>query len=132
MYISDLSKDTIFVRKVEGGYLVSESEEDGVVTRRVTKNPLKARQYTLENAFTETYTTLGAREAAAIIEAHKSDDSYRGFMRRVGELFEIVTTTSIDYGYSKDIPAERKLLESVHMDYVFKGPTVVVQEAEEE
>jgi len=42
MKIKELTKDTVFVKKVGNAFLVDEQEVDGIKTIRTTKNPLKA------------------------------------------------------------------------------------------
>ncbi len=133
MRIRDVSKDTVFVKKVGDAYLVDETEIDGIKTIRTTKNPLKAKHFTAENVYPLVYNSLDEDDARRIAKSHSTKkDSYGLLSRHVNEEYEVISTESIAYGYGDDdIIAEKKFLTSIGMEHVCEELKVVVQSIDE-
>lgn len=134
MRIRDITKDTIFVKKVGTSYLVDENEVDGIKTIRTTKNPMKARQYTAENLYPIVYNSLDESDARRIAKAHTTEkDSYGVLSRYLNDDYEVISTDSIDYGYGEDdIKAEKKFLSSIGLGHVCEDIQVVVESIDKE
>jgi len=134
MRIRDITKDTIFVKKVGDDYLVDENEVDGIKTIRTTKNPIKAKQYTAENIYPMVYNSLSEARAERIAKAHTTEkDSYGVLSRYINDDYEVITTASIAYGYGEDdLKAEKKFLESIGLGHVCEDIQVVVESIDKE
>lgn len=128
MYIKEITKETIFIKRIGDAFFVDERENEGIKTIRTTKNPLKAQHYTLENIIPEIYTALSEREAERIIRAHEEKDTYNSLFSKIAAKYVILSTVDVNYGYGGDLEAERKLLTELHMDYIFTPTKTVIEE----
>jgi len=128
MYIKQLTKDSIFVKKIGNAYLVDENEIDGIKTIRTTSNPLKAHQFTLQNVYQLVYNSLDSDEERAVMDAHKTKDPYGILSRKINNDYRVLVAERLDYGYPEDVESEAKLLISMGMDYVFT-PTKIITES---
>jgi hypothetical protein len=127
MRVKELTKDSIFVKKIGDAYLVDEHEVDGVRTIRTTKNPLKAQHYTLSNVYQMVYNSLDEYEEHEVIRAHEKKDSYSLLTRKVNNNYMVLNTDSLEYGYEDDVIAEAKLLVSIGMEHILTPIKTITQ-----
>lgn len=132
MHIKEVSKDTVFIKKVGDAFLVDQQEEDGIKTVRVTKNPMKAKHFTAEEAYHDTWNNLSEYDMKRLIKGHKENDNYSSLSRHVNDHYQVLKPIDINYGYSGDIEAEAKLLRSMNMDYMIEDVPVVTKSIDEE
>ena len=127
MYVREITKDTVFIKKVGNAYLVDEKEVDGIRTIRTTKNPIKAAQFTAENVYPLVYNNLSESEVKRVTRGHEEDDSYSLLSRFVTDQYLVISAVDINYGYKGDRAGEQALLSSIGMDYVFNPIKINVE-----
>ena len=132
MHIKEITADTIFIKKIGKAFLVDEREEDGIKTIRTTNNPIKAKHFTTDEAYLDTWNNLSEYDTKHIIAGHRDKDSYRSLSRHVNDYYQILLPSDINYGYSGDIEAEAKLLRAMNMDYMIEDIPVVTKSIDEE
>jgi hypothetical protein len=125
MYIKEINKDTVFLKMIDDAFLVDVIEQDGIKTIRTTRNPLKAKHFTAQEAYSLVYNDLNEDDRKRILKAHEKDDSYNTLTYHVRHSFKVIEVEDINYGYQHDVKHEQKLLSSFDMDYVFTPQQVV-------
>lgn len=137
MYVKELDKDTMFVKVISTDnnnnkhiYFVDEKIENGLRTIVATKDPTKARLFSLQEAYIIVYNGLDEDEKQEIVHAHQSNDGYGGLTKRLNEQFKVITTERINYGYQDDCKHEAKLLEQLDLSYMYKGVQTIVKDVD--
>jgi hypothetical protein len=137
MYIKELDKDTMLVKVISTDkndkhiYLVEEHIEKGLRTVIASKDPTKAKLFTLQEAYKITYENLDEENKQDIIKAHEKIDSYGMLSRRLNDQFKIITTDRVDYGYKEDVIHEAKLLEQLDLGYMCKSVQTIIKDVDD-
>lgn len=133
MHINELNPDTSLVRTIDMDsedtiYLVEEAVDKGLRTIVTTKDPMKARLYTIQEAYKIIYNSLNESEKKYIVEAHVNKDTYSLLSNKLNKKFRVVNTASINYGYTGDVEAEQKLLTALDLEYMYKGEQIITKD----
>ena len=134
MYIKDINKNTIFVKKYnvfKNTFIVEEKEIEGILTISVTKDPLKAKLYTAVEVYKETYNNLDEDAKEALAKTYATGDYRQNILTKIVNLnFKVIMLDNVNYYYSDDIKDEQELLDRLGLDTLVKPiVTTVVQEA---
>lgn len=130
MYINKIEKHTNFVKvisKTNTGqpvYYVDEIIENGYLTLRSTLDPLKATLFTTKEVMIATYNNMSNYEKEAFINTHKQKGSAYDCLLAQATQFKVLTSETIEYGYSEDVQWEAQLIKELDLDYLLRKPQI--------
>ena len=136
MYVKELEKDSTLVRIISTDksdkhiYFVDEKIENGLRTVIATKDPTKARLYSLQEAYKITYDSLSEDDKQDIVKSHIKSEAYGTLSRHLNDQFKIISTERVDYGYQEDCKAEAKLLDQLDLGYMYKGMETIIKDVD--
>lgn len=134
MYYKDLNKDSCLIKVYRDSptplYYVEDETYDGVQTIKVTKDPLKAKVYTITEAFKELFESLSEKDKKELHQAYSKKEHYGVTLSyKLFNTFRVLTAASV---HCWDIyENEEILLKELDLEYMIKNLNLKVQVVEE-
>lgn len=132
MEYNDINENTylvrVFANDTEPLYYVEDETYDGVQTIKLTKDPLKAKVYTIGEAYKEVYTKMSEDAKKRLRKAYVDKDNYGSSLSsKVFNEFHVFSAHTVScYGY-KVYKSEPELLKKLDLEYITKDLNAEIQ-----